>query len=122
MQAAEFPLGPEAFQKLREAGWLGECFCYAGGLGQFRYSGVLRGTFPDLSDLIEAENAQQDKRRDVERRVRALAASCTTLKKLREAAPELAKYLPAPPTPVDRTVPVVQTDVLATLKAAGWSQ
>jgi len=121
-QAARFPLGADAFYQLAKAGWLRSTSGFVA-TGWVKYFGPDLSPLPDTSDLDASMRQQSAARDDVRRQVRALAYSHTTLEKLREAAPELAKYLPVPSsTKVDRTVPVVQVDVVGVLRAAGWGQ
>lgn len=74
-----------------------------------------------LRDLC-AEKAESSKSWEEARRtLQGLANSCTTVKALREAAPEFGKYLPTDDgRPADRSVPALR-NVVATVRAAGWA-
>ncbi len=116
----EHSIAPDVFEKIIALGFAHRDTHYVSGLGDLPCPG---GAAPPLADLVSAAVAEREKVLDVRRQVHALTYGCTTLKQLREAAPDLVKYMPTDETPkVDRTVPVVQVDIMGVLKAAGWGQ
>jgi len=62
---------------------------------------------------------ERKKRAALEEKVRALAYSCTTYAKLREAMPEFAKYVPDDAQAVCKTLPAT-ANILQDFVAAGW--
>lgn len=116
----EHSIDPKVFEKIIELGFARRSTHWVSGLGELPCP---EDVAPVLDDLVSAAAAESEKVQDVRKQVRALAYGCTTLKQLREAAPDLVKYMPTDETPkVDRTVPVVQVDIMGVLKAAGWGQ
>lgn len=75
----------------------------------------------ELDDVLAEYNAAVAARSVAKRKVHDLAYSCNTLKQLKEAAPELVKYMPDEKTGVTAGVPAV-VGVLSALKAAGFKE
>ena len=112
-------IDPDVFEKIVALGFAYRAEDYVEGLGSVPCP---EAHLPPLADLIQQSEAGHEKLQNVRAQLMALAMSCTTLKQLREAAPELAKYMPTNESGVDRTVPVVQVNIAEVLKAAGWGQ
>lgn len=74
---------------------------------------------PELKELVNKRDAQRDSRRALTEKLRSVAYSVTTVKMLKEAMPEFAKYLPADQPTAVRTLPVV-ANVVNELVKAGW--
>ncbi len=74
----------------------------------------------ELDRLAAAMKAQEESRRDLERKIKACAYSVTTRKALVSLLPEFEKYLPADEPAALRTLPVV-ANVVADFVKAGWS-
>lgn len=113
-------IDPEVFEKILALGFAERSQQYVDALGC-----VYCRSFdtPDMTDLIQAKRNDDVKRKNAKSELAAFAASHTTLKSLREAAPEFAKYLPDDDAPrFDRSVPVVQFDAVAFAQKAGWSK
>ncbi len=115
----EHDIDPDVFEKILALGFAYRNINYVSGLGSMPCP---EAHLPPLEDLIQQSDAQREKRQNVRAQLMALAKSCTTLKQLREASPELVKYMPTDAWSVDRTVPVVQVNIAEVLKAAGWGQ
>ncbi len=115
----EHNIDPDVFEKIVAMGFAYRAEDYVAGLGAMPCP---EAHLPPLADLIQQSDAGREKLQKVRAQLMALAMSCTTLKQLREAAPDLAKYMPTDKFGVDRTVPVVQVNIAEVLKAAGWSQ
>lgn len=74
----------------------------------------------DLSRWVELKKLADDEeyqRRELRSRITQIAAACTTLKKLKEALPELESYMPAEVE--KRDLPVAAGTVVTDLMAAG---
>lgn len=73
-----------------------------------------------LDVLVREKNVQQEQRRDLHNKLRAVVGSCTTRKQLVEALPEFEKYAPTDAsTGVLRSAPVI-ANVVSDFVAAGW--
>ena len=74
-----------------------------------------------IAEAAAAYLAQAEAHRALSAQLESVAAGCSTVKELEDALPDLKKYMPAPNKAVrDRTVPVVITSVMESLKAAGF--
>lgn len=72
-----------------------------------------------LTELAALKVAQQSKRQDLERKIKAAAYGCTTTKGLIELLPEFEKYLPAELEGTGRSLPVI-ANLMVELVQAGW--
>ncbi len=115
----EHDIDPDVFEKIVALGFAYRNINYISGLGHLPCP---EAHMPQVEDLVHLSVNERESQKNVREQLMALAMSCTTLKQLREAAPELAKYMPTNESGVDRTVPVVQVNIAEVLKAAGWAQ
>lgn len=74
---------------------------------------------PDVLKLVAQHIEENNARVNMGKQIRAVIDGCKTLKQAIEALPEFANYLPLPPAPASRSVPVVG-NLVATLTKAGW--
>lgn len=72
-----------------------------------------------LTELSKKHGEQSEARGTLERKLRAVAYSCTTRKALAEALPEFDNYLPADEAKAIRSLPVV-ANVVTDFVKAGW--
>lgn len=72
-----------------------------------------------LDDVLTEYHAACNARDNAISKVKILAASCSTLKQLQDAAPDLVKYMPSEKTGATPLPPAV-VGVLDSLKAAGF--
>ena len=70
-------------------------------------------------DLIKQWAAQEETHISLSQKLRAVARTSTTVKQLRDAFPEFAKYMPADEAEACRTLPAV-ANVVADFVKAGW--
>lgn len=115
----EHDIDPDVFEKIVALGFAYRAEEYVAGLGAMPCP---EAHMPSVEDLVYLSDKERENLRNVRSQLMAIAMSCTTLKQLREAAPDLVKYMPTNESDVDRTVPVVQVNIAEVLKAAGWSQ
>ena len=72
-----------------------------------------------LTELSRKHGDQAQARGELERKLRAVAYSCSTRKALAEALPEFTDYLPADEAKAIRSLPVV-ANVVTDFVKAGW--
>lgn len=78
---------------------------------------------PRALETIESYKAlgveQDKKRKEIRNNIHAIACSCSTVEKLRQKLPEFAKYIPKPPKPQIKELPMITT-LVADLSKMGW--
>lgn len=74
--------------------------------------------FDQFADLVNKKAAQEKQRDELERKLKATAAACSTRKSLLEMLPEFEKYLPAEAEP-SKNLPAISNLVVDLVKA-GW--
>jgi hypothetical protein len=76
-------------------------------------------TWVRLNEMHELAKEQETKLKDLKNKLKGAAASCTTVKMLRELLPEFANYLPAETEATCRTLPAV-ANIMSDFVKAGW--
>jgi hypothetical protein len=71
-----------------------------------------------ISEVLQQANKHHEQRNELERKLRAVAKSCTTRAALAKALPEFEKYLPAEDAP-STNLPAL-ANVVADFVQAGW--
>jgi hypothetical protein len=85
-------------------------------------SELVRSVFdadPILANIFTAKASQYKNYQSLEKKLKAVAASCTTTKALREALPEFDKYIPDDAQTLSRSVPDL-ANVVSDFVKAGW--
>lgn len=91
--------------------------CYAHGLTSKEVSAIERDE--KARGLVEKHQEQSAQRKELETKLAAAIAGCSTRKRAVEVLPEFEKYLPAEDAPIDRSVPAI-ANVVAEFSKAGW--
>ena len=76
-------------------------------------------TWARLLEMEVLAKEQKNKLNDLKAKINGAAASCTTVKMLRELLPEFANYLPAEDQATCRTLPAV-ANIMSDFVKAGW--
>jgi hypothetical protein len=88
--------------------------------GRYSSDALLSATAKvELAKMVEAMKAEEQKRSELESRLKSVAYACTTRKALAEALPEFEKYLPAEEEKAARSLPVI-ANLVADFTKAGW--
>ena len=73
----------------------------------------------DLTKIANKSVEQKKKIDELESTIRGIVGGCSTLKQLREALPEFAKYMPTEQEPLSKCLPAL-ANVVADFQAAGF--
>jgi hypothetical protein len=112
-------------KKLAESGWGENYYTYMPGtLSNFYTTAPGERTFPEklkaaLTELSAQKSKQEEQYTKLTERLSGIVNSCTTIKKLREALPEFAAYMPDDTPVATKNLPAI-ANMVSEFVQAGW--